>query len=708
MGKNIEECVNLKLQRLMEVDKSSLTADGGPEYNRLIFAGSPYLLQHAENPVDWYQWGDEAFARAKNEDKPVFLSIGYATCHWCHVMERESFEDRQVAEVLNRHFISVKVDREERPDIDDQFMTIAQTALEGGAGWPLNVFLNPEGKPFYVSTYIPRQQRGEMPGIIDVLEKIAEAWRTNRDAVEINCQAYIKNLAASAEPTAAAIPGRSINEDVYRHLERIYDRDWGGFGSAPKFPRPLFLSFLLAHWKNVKNERVLDMAERTLGMMRTGGIYDQLGFGFHRYSVDRYWLVPHFEKMLYDQGMLAFVYLEAFQITGKPFYRDVAEEIFAYARREMTSPEGGVYSAQDADSEGVEGKYYVWTPAEVEAVLGPEAGKAVCGQLDISEVGNFEGKNIPRLIPTGEAPARDAGTSPEGLSTSFAGWRELLLAAREKRIKPLRDEKILTAWNGLMIAALARGYAVTGERLYLEAAAGAVEFIRKSLVGEKRRLLRCHFAGESAVPAFLEDYSFYIHGLIEMYEATLEEEYLRDAVFFSKEVLRLFADEFSYGLYDTGSDAENVLVRKKGIVDGVIPSGNSMAAMNFLRIGRITANQSFVKEGEGILRSMMGNLLAQPLAHVHAVLALDVLRGPEVDITLVGKRSDPELEKMHRAVGRRFIPGLALRFRDAETESSEYRTVGGKAAAYVCSQGICRPPVAGSDALARLLDEVAG
>ncbi len=342
---NAMESDNAKLQRLIELDKGSLPADGGDNFNRLIFARSPYLLQHAENPVDWFQWGDEAFARAKSADKPVFLSIGYATCHWCHVMERESFENREVAAVLNRHFVSIKVDREERPDIDDQYMTIAQMMLEGGAGWPLTLFLDPDRKPFYAATYIPRQARPGMAGIIEILEQIAEVWQTKREVVESTCDFNIKNLVANAEPTPAAIPESGVISEAYGNLAMIYDREWGGFGTSPKFPRPLFLSFLLRFSKKGGEPKSLAMAEESLQMMRKGGIYDQLGFGFHRYSVDQQWLVPHFEKMLYDQGMLAIAYLEAFQITGNTFYKDVAEEIFDYVQREMTSPEGGFYSA---------------------------------------------------------------------------------------------------------------------------------------------------------------------------------------------------------------------------------------------------------------------------------------------------------------------------------------------------------------------------
>jgi hypothetical protein len=698
---------NSKLQRLIDLDKNSLPSDGGPEFNRLIFARSPYLLQHAENPVDWYQWGDEAFDKAKREDKPVFLSIGYATCHWCHVMERESFEDRDVASVLNRNFVSIKVDREERPDIDDQYMTVAQMVLEGGAGWPLSAFLGSDRKPFYVATYIPKQARPGMPGIVDILDKIAEVWRTKRDVVETTCETIIKNLAAKAEPTPAAIPESGVISDAYNYLETIYDREWGGFGAAPKFPRPLYLSFLLRFWKKEGNSLALEMVENSLKMMSKGGIYDQLGFGFHRYSVDQHWQAPHFEKMLYDQGMLAIVYLEAFQVTGEPFYKNVAEEIFTFVLADMTSQEGGFYSARDADSEGAEGKFYLWTPTEVQSILGEKAAETVCGLYDISEHGNFEGENIPRLRLSVDEFAKGAGQSPETFCVDLEKWRALLLAARDKRIKPLRDEKVLTSWNGLMIAALAKGFAVTGERLYLDAAAGGVGFIKKRLMTPDKRLLRSHYAGNSAIPGFLEDYTFFVWGLIEMYEATLEDEYLIDALAISKETLRLFVDKFSYGLYDTGVDAENVLVRKKSTFDGVIPSGNSVAAMNFLRLGRITEKKSFLKEGEGILLSMMGDILGQPAGYFHAVAALDYLRGPDVDITLVGGRNEPETEEMLRFITGRFIPGLALRFKDAEKEMTDYKTLGGRTTAYICSQGTCRPPVAGLAALKKILNEVA-
>ncbi len=699
-----EKDENAEIQRLASVDKHSLPPDGGPEFNRLIFSGSPYLLQHAENPVDWYPWCEEAFARAAREDRPVFLSIGYATCHWCHVMERESFVDLEVAAVLNRHFVAIKVDREERPDVDDRYMAAAQI-LKGGGGWPLNVFLTPDRKPFYVTTYMPKEPRPGSTGFIELLEKIADVWKNQRDVVESSCETILKDLAEGSEPTPAPIPGGEVLQGAFRQVDLIYDQNWGGFGTAPKFPRPIFINFLLRFWNRMKDSSALHMAVHSLRMMRCGGIYDQLGFGFHRYAVDRKWLVPHFEKMLYDQGMLAIAYLEAFQATGDINFKRVAEEIFTFVLDEMTSPEGGFYSARDADTGGVEGKYYVWATDEVKKVIGDDNAAKIFQLFGLTEEGNFEGENIFHLnMPVEEFAARE-GVSPETFRDSLESWRIRLLSAREKRAKPLRDEKILTSWNGLMIAALARGYAVTGDRRYMEHADRAAKFVKERLVAENGRLQRSHYQGGASIPAFLEDYAFFVWGLAELYEATMSARYLQDAVYFCRETLRLFADDESYGLFDTGKDAENVLVKKKSYLDGVVPSGNSVAAMNFLKIGRITGKKSFIREGEGILRSLMGNVMTQPAGCLYSLIALDYLNGPEVDVTLVGKMEDPELRELQAAFAGRFIPHLVLHFRD-DGEEEGYRTIGGRPAAYVCHDGICRPPVAGREAVERILGEI--
>ncbi len=701
MGKNLKA----ELKRLIEVEKSGLPPDGGVDFNRLIFAASPYLLQHAENRVEWFEWSDEAFARARNENKPVFLSIGYATCHWCHVMERESFEDREVAEVLNRNFIAIKVDREERPDIDDLYMAAAHM-MTGSGGWPLNLFLTPDKKPFYASSYIPRTARHGMAGIIEIMEKIADIWDTRRDSVESTSDAVMKELAAIAEPVPAPLSGGDVFAAAFRQLEMLYDSKFSGFGPAPRFPRPLIISFLIRYSARKGNTAALAMAEDTLLAMRNGGIYDHLGFGFHRYSVDKKWLVPHFEKMLYDQAMLALAYIDAFKFVRNPSYADMAKEIFGYVLREMTSPGGGFYSAEDADLEGVEGKYYVWTPGEIEEVLGEDDGKIFCTLYGVTRDGNFEGENILHLRQSVDKFAESGGTDPSVLTAQLESWRKLLLSRRDERIKPLRDEKILASWNGLMIVALARGFAVTDDFHYLDAARGALDFIKKQMITPEGRLLHSNYLGQSGVPAFLEDYSFLVWGLLELYEATLEPQYLDDAMSFSKETLRLFVDEENFGLFDSGSDVENVLIRKKSALDGVMPSGNSVAAMNFLKIGKITKKPGYVEEGGGILRSLMGNLLEQPIGYLNSLAALDYLDGPDLDITVAGEIADPESKEMLTSIRKRYIPGLTLRIRVPGEERGDYKRVDGKTALYVCTQLSCLPPVTGYAPLESLLDEL--
>ena len=693
---------NTRIRRLREMDKGNLPSDGGAGFNRLIFAGSPYLLQHAENPVNWHPWGDEAFEKARSEDKAVFLSIGYATCHWCHVMAHESFEDKEVADVLNRHFISIKVDREERPDVDEQYMTAAHLMNVSG-GWPLTVFMNHDRRPFFIATYLPRTRRQGMSGIIDILEEIAGLWKTRRDEIERQGAAVIAAMAQLTSSAETDIPGSEVLKEAYQRLRGIYDKTWGGFGTAPKFPMPLYLSFLMRFLRSAGSGEALGMVEHTLQAMRRGGIYDQIGFGFHRYSVDREWLVPHFEKMLYDQALLAMAYLEAFQITRDTFFMDVAGEIFAYVEREMTAPGGGFYTALDADSQGSEGTYYLWTPAEVESVIGQEASRRFCALTGITKQGNFEGRNIPFLpIALNEFAVRE-GIPVEKLRTDLENWRRMLLQAREKRVRPLRDEKVLTAWNGLMIAALARGYAVTGDNAYRVAAGRAVSFIRENMVTPAGRLLRTRHSENRGVPGFLDDYASFCWGLIELYQATLEPAYLEYALHYTGDMLRLFRDPESGGLFESGLDAETVLIRTRGGADGVAPSGNSVAALNLLRLGRIAGDAALLGEGEKILRSCMGNVVRQPAGYVALLSALDYLNGPSVEITLVGDRHMKNTSDMQHAIGRRFIPGLALR---GATDSGEFPVINGRTTAYVCAAGACRAPVVELGELETLLDEI--
>lgn len=686
---------NERIRRLAEVDRGAIPPDGGPDFNRLIFSRSPYLLQHADNPVDWFPWGEEAFEKARREDKPVFLSIGYATCHWCHVMERESFVDNEVAEVLNGRFVPVKVDREERPDIDDQFMTVAQM-MTGGGGWPLTIVMTPDKEPFFAATYIPKTPKNDMAGIIEVLEKIDEFWRDSRSEVAESCSRIMMNLANAAAPSAGPLEAEKVADSAFRSLRMAYDGNSGGFGEAPKFPLPHYSSFLLRYWKRHDATMAREMVEHTLTMLRRGGIFDQIGLGLHRYSVDRNWLVPHFEKMLYDQAMAAHAYLDAFQATGEARYAATADEIFSFVLNELTSPAGGFYSAWDAETDGVEGEFYTWTAGEIRDVLGEEAADTFSRLFGITEEGNFEGRNILSLRHAPEAFAVDQGLDPAEFGTTLDGWRRRLLAARAARPRPLRDEKILTSWNGLMISALARGYAVTGTARYREAADAAVEFIRGHLTTAGDRLLRSWYLDEAAVPGFLEDYAFLAWGLIELYEATLDRSYLDEAKRYTMKMLRLFNDAENYGLFDTAFDTESVLVRKKGGHDGVIPSGNAMAAMNLIRLGRLTGDDRLREEGKGILLAFMGNIAAQPVAALQFVSALDRLEGPETEITIEGSLDSPDTAAMLRAVHRRFIPGLVLRFAEAEHGPR----------VMVCGRGACRLPVTDRAALEALLDEV--
>lgn len=686
-----------QLEYIAGIDTSILPSDGGPDFNRLVFSRSPYLLQHATNPVDWYPWGDEAFDRAERENKPVFLSIGYATCHWCHVMERESFTDHEVASVLNEKFVSIKVDREERPDIDDQYMSVAQM-MTGGGGWPLTIFMTPDRRPFFAATYLPRTPKMNLPGIIEVLEKVDEHWRNNRSLLEENCAAVIEKLNENAMPSAGSLKDDVIFTQAYLLLERGFDTTWGGYGGAPKFPLPHYLSFLLRYFKKTGNAFALTMVEHTIDSIRRGGIFDQIGFGLHRYSVDKMWLVPHFEKMLYDQAMMSLACLEAFQLTGDLHYPKMAGELFDHVLREMISPQGGFYSAWDADTDGVEGAYYTWAYGEVADVLGAEAAGLFCRLFGITDKGNFQGRNLLHLTESLDAFADREKVDPKELASHMEECRLKLLSAREARKKPFRDEKILTSWNGLMIAALARGYAVTDDKRYVRAAADAASFIRQNMLNGEGRLLRSWYQGGASVQGFLEDYAFYTWGLLELYEATLAVQYLEEAKSVAVMMLKLFRDEENYGFFDTAAEVTDILVRKKSRYDGVTPSGNAIASLCLIKMGRIIQDDPMLEEGRGILRAFMGSVAENPIAALQYLIALDCLNAPEVEVTLAGKRDCPATGEMLREVHRRFIPGLVLRFAAEEgAEGTEAR---------ICAAGSCRLPVSGVRDLKTLLDEI--
>jgi uncharacterized protein len=697
---------NARIRRFISLDKSALPADGGAEFNRLIFAASPYLLQHADNPVDWYQWGDEAFAKAAREDKPVMVSIGYATCHWCHVMAHESFEDPDVAAVINQYVVPVKVDREERPDIDSLYMTAAKVLTGGSAGWPLTIFLTADRKPFYAATYIPKKGHNGVLGVAETLEKLMEVWQTRRDLIDENCAAVVKvfDEMPTSSPVGETDFGKVL-DSALATLGGMYDSMQGGFGEKPKFPLPGNILFLLRMWLRTGNPDVEDIVEFTLRMMRDGGIYDQLGFGFHRYTVDQEWRIPHFEKMLYDQALVAMAYLEAFQAFGDIYLKETATEIFTFVLRDMTSPEGGFYSGLDADSEGREGKYYLWTRKEIEEQLDEESSRLFCQVYGVSEAGNFEGSNVLHIPYSPAMVARENGLSSEDLDIRLADASSKLLNVRKKRIMPFRDEKIITSWNGLMIAALARGGAASGDIGLLEAAESAARFVRTNLRSPAGRLLRSYHQGKASVSAFLEDYAFLCWGMIELFQATGDTEILGEAVALAGEILELFSDEVNGGFYDTGSDVGDVLVRMKSIYDGAIPSGNSIACLCLLKLGKITFDEKLLRAGEQCLNSCMGNVKQQPVAHLQMVNALDFFLGPDVDITLVGDREDAATKEMLRIIHGLYVPGLVLRFRK-EGDHNGYRVIDGHPTAYVCTKGACRPPVNNVVEFEQLLGEV--
>jgi uncharacterized protein len=672
--------------------------------NRLKEEQSPYLLQHADNPVDWYAWGEEALQKARREDKPIFLSIGYATCHWCHVMAHESFEDEEVAAALNEGFVAIKVDREERPDLDQIYMTVCQ-AMNGSGGWPLNVVMTPEGKPFFAGTYFPKTRRGGVPGFIELVTEISGLWRNDKQRV-LTASEQITN--AIQPKTDAAQHGQTLDEHVlkkgYDQLSRAFDPKWGGFSPAPKFPTPHHLTFLLRWYRRSGDVSALGMVETTLAEMRKGGIFDQVGLGFSRYSVDERWLVPHFEKMLYDQALLAMAYLEAFQVTGKAQYAQVAQEIFTYVLRDMTAPDGGFYSAEDADSEGKEGWFYVWTPEQIAKVLGEELADIYCHYYDITALGNFEhGTSIAHLRMPLQAFAEQRGMSVEDLRRRLEEARGRLFAARATRIHPLKDDKIITAWNGLMIAALAKGYQALGDPAYARAAVKAADFVLHSLRTDTGRLQRRYRHGHVAHPGYLDDYAFLVWGLIELYESVFDIRMLEEALRLNRQMLELFWDEGAGGCFYSATDNEKLIVRDKEIYDGATPSGNSVAALNLLRLGRMTGDVSLEDKAEHLLQAFSGLVGDYPMAYTQFLNALDFSLGPGQEIVVAGDDSQVGVQDMITLLQRAFMPHRVLLVKPGGAEGERLaalcpyvqplQPVNGEPTAYVCENHACKRPI---------------
>ena len=685
-----------------------LPPDGGPAYNRLVFEQSPYLLQHATNPVDWYPWGAAAFDRAKKENKPVFLSIGYSTCHWCHVMERESFADADVAKLMAQFFIAVKVDREERPDIDHIYMQVCQR-MTRHCGWPLNVILTPDQKPFYASTYLPREARYGRPGMLDLLPHIDKVWRDRTAEVVDLADRVTASLEVSPQAGAqGSIPLKpQALKQTYEQLASLYDATHGGLGQAPKFPKPLMLGFLLRYWKRTGEPQALAMVEETLQIMRRGGIYDHVGFGFHRYATDPEWLVPHFEKMLYNQALLLMLYAETYQVTGKPIYAQTAREIATYVLRDMTSPEGGFYSAEDADSEGEEGIFYFWSVDEIHRLLGEPEATVFIQAYNLSPDGNFrEGKekrqNIPHLTEDFATLAARLAVSEADLRHRLEVSRQKLFKARQARIHPLKDDKILTDWNGLMIAALAKAGLALQEPTYIQTAEQAADFILRTLKDENGRLLKRYRNGKAALPGHINDYAYLIWGSLELYEATFDVRYLQAAIDLQKVMLTYFWDDDQGGFFYTASDSEALLTRSKSTYDMSVPSGNSVAGLNLLRLERMTANQQFSDKAASLLKAFSAQIAQSPSSHTLLMAAADFALGPSFEVVVSGQAGRADTVTMLQALRQPFLPNKVVVFRPSETVAPAITTLApftanqkplkGQATAYVCQNYVCNKP----------------
>jgi len=673
--------------------------------NRLAQEKSPYLLQHADNPVDWYPWGEEAFAAARAQDKPIFLSIGYSTCHWCHVMEHESFENDSIARLMNDLFICIKVDREERPDVDQIYMRAVQAITRQGGGWPLSVFLTPDLKPFFGGSYFPPEDRYGRPGFPSVLRQMSEIYRTRRDEIDRVTADVTKFLQTGPEVQAEPLPA-TVLDTAYEQLRRSFDAVWGGFGSAPKFPRSMTLSFLMRYSLRGSDSLAREMAVQTLDKMAGGGMFDHLGGGFHRYSTDREWLVPHFEKMLYDNALLARTYIEALQLTANPRYGRVARHVLDYMIRDLRAPEGAFFSAEDAGSEGEEGKFYVWSRAEVDSILG-ERSALFCEYYDVSDSGNFEGANIlwtPRSL---DAVVRVHGLNAEELAQAFAADRSRLLAARNQRVRPHRDEKILTSWNGLAIGALAVAYQVLDEPAYLDAARRAADFILAEMWDGAT--LKARWAGgEIRYDGYLDDYAFLAWGLFDLYEASFAPEYLKAALAVLDAAEAKFTTPEGGYFFAPASNAE-LLARPQEVYDGALPSGVSVMALNLLRRAEYTGNLAFRDRAADLFRAYRGEVEEYAAGFPQLMCALDYYYGQPREVVLAGS-PDAAAPLLH-ALRRQFLPNKVVLFKapdDAGLADLAPIVKGkdgapGEVLAYVCRDFTCKLPTADPKEMLELL-----
>ena len=668
--------------------------------NRLAESSSPYLLQHKNNPVDWYPWGDEAFQKAAELDIPIFLSIGYSTCHWCHVMAHESFEDEQVAQLLNKNFISIKVDREELPEIDHVYMSVCQ-AMTGRGGWPLTIIMTPDKEPFFAGTYFPKKGRFGRPGMMELLPSIAEAWKNRRAELVQSAEKINEYLVKSNTKELGTPLSKAILKETYSQFVNRYDKNHGGFGTQPKFPSPHNLVYLLRYHHMTDDKTALEMVEKTLQEMRLGGIFDHVGYGFHRYATDKEWLVPHFEKMLYDQAMLVMAYTEAFQITGKPEYKKTAEEILTYVQRDMTDAKGGFYSAEDADSEGEEGLFYIWTIQELQSIIGEEDTQFIQNIFNLTPEGNFKdeasgqftGKNIFHL----KTPI----SNPKDLK-KISQIREKIFHVREKRIHPLKDDKILTDWNGLMIAAMAKAGVAFQDNVLIESAEKSAKFIFNNLMDKNGRLQKRYRKGISGLDAHLDDYAFFVWGLLELYEATFKIEYLKNAIQLSDIMVSEFWNESSGGFYLGSDQTEKLIVRAMTGYDGAIPSGNSIAAMNLLKLTRITGEIKWAEMADKTFKVFSNEINRAPSGYTSMVTAFLFEYDHPKEIVVVGSGSDPATQDALTRMKSEYIPGKILLFKDTDLLSpvlsplakwtATQETIGDKVTFYVCQDFACKIP----------------
>jgi uncharacterized protein YyaL (SSP411 family) len=683
--------------------------------NRLADENSPYLLQHKDNPVDWYPWGPEALQRATAEDKPIFLSIGYSACHWCHVMEHESFENDAIAALLNEKFVNIKVDREERPDLDQIYMNAVQIMTRHG-GWPMSVFLTPDLQPFYGGTYWPPESRMGMPGFVQVITAVDDAWRNRREQAVGQAAQLTEHLRQMEQvPETHTGIERGLLRGAVAQLEREFDYRHGGFGSKPKFPHAMALQFLLRMWQRTGRDGLLDMVRLNLDKMARGGIYDHLAGGFARYSVDERWLVPHFEKMLYDNALLAGVYLDGYLATGDESYATVVRETLDYVLNYMTDDRGGFFSSEDADSEGQEGKFYVWATAEIERILGRERAERFRYVYDATDQGNFEGKNILNLPKTVEQCARLKGWDVDQLKQELAESRRELLTVRDQRVRPGRDDKVLLNWNALMIDALARAAGVLDEPKYLEAARTAADFVLQHMSRPDGRLLHSWRRGRARLDAYLDDYTFFVNCLVTLYEAEFDGRWIDQAVRLADTVLAYFTDASSPGFFYTAEDHERLIARNKDLYESSVPSGNSMAATALIRLGKLCDRGDYLEAGEGVLTMAASLMQRAPSATGQMLSAADMFLGPMQEIVVFGDRTTSSTATVISDLRKRYLPNhvTACRALDAPEGSPHLASLfagkssdGPEPTVYICRDFTCSAPVSGPEAVGKALDEL--